>query len=287
MHTTLDKQDQLSSAVDYIFDNVGKAAKMRHSQLSTLYDAQTVRHLEQRGITNGWSCLEVGGGGGSIASWLCARVGDRGRVLATDIEPRFLQTLSFTNLEVCCHDIRSEELPEHQFDLAHARLVLIHLPERELALERMLAALRPGGWIVIEEFDLASLLPDPAVNRGEESLKALRALYQVLVAGGVEARYGSRLAHQLRTRGLVNVGAEASMSMWTGRSAGTSLFKLNVEEVSETILGSGLMSQAELRADLKRFDEQNFFMLSPTMWTAWGQVPSGHRRSAETLWSLL
>ena len=44
-----------------------------------------------------------------------------GRVLATDIDPRFLHTLSFPNLEVRRNDIRSD-LPLEEFDLAHARL---------------------------------------------------------------------------------------------------------------------------------------------------------------------
>ena len=33
------------------------------------------------------------------------------------------------------------------------------------------------------------------------------------------------------------------------------------------------MSQDQFEAALRRFDEQDFHMLSPTMWTAWGQVP--------------
>jgi len=65
--------------------------------------------------------LRSGVGGGSIASWLCQRVGNHGRVLATDIEPCFLRTLSFNNLEVRQHDIRVEGLPEGEFDLAQPR----------------------------------------------------------------------------------------------------------------------------------------------------------------------
>ena len=94
----------------------------------------------------------MGAGGGSIASWLCERVGNEGRVLATDLEPCFLQMLPFDNLEVRRHDIRMEGLAESQFDLAHARLVLMHLPGREIALQRRIDSLKPGGWIVVEEF---------------------------------------------------------------------------------------------------------------------------------------
>jgi ubiquinone/menaquinone biosynthesis C-methylase UbiE len=259
--------------MQYVFDNTQELAEIRYRDLSELYDAQTIRHIDQRGIQEGWSCLEVGAGGGSIASWLCSRVADSGHVLATDIEPRFLQTLSFGNLEVRRHDIRYEGLPQCQFDLAHARLVLMHLPGRELALQRMIRALKPGGWLVVEEFDAMSILSNSNINPGEEDLRILRACYQVLMARGVEMRYGRFLPQQLCAQGLVNVGAEASVSIWRGHSAGTSLFKLSFEELADAILRAGLMTEAEYEVDLKRLEERDFLMLSPMMWTAWGQVP--------------
>jgi ubiquinone/menaquinone biosynthesis C-methylase UbiE len=273
MQSPLDKQDTTSVASKYAFDNVNEFAEDRYRELSALYDAQTIRHLERTGIVRGWHCLEVGGGGGSITSWLCERVENQGRVLATDIEPGFLQTLSFNNLEVRRHDIRIEGFPEFQFDLAHARLLLMHLPERELALRRILASLKPGGWIVLEEFDTLSVFPDSGVNPDEEEVPILRACYEVLNAHGVDLRYGRRLPLRLLANGLVNVGAEASLSLWEGQSPGTSLFKINFEDLADPIIRCGLMSQDQFEAALRRFDEQDFRMLSPTMWTAWGQVP--------------
>jgi len=287
MHTVLNDHGQSSPVVDYVFDNAGQLAQRRYRELSALYDSQTVRHLGRRGIAKGWSCLEVGGGGGSIATWLCAAVGESGRVLATDIDPRFLHALSLPNLEVRRHDIRAEGLPEGQFDLAHARLVLIHLPERELALQRMVRSLKPGGWIVIEEFDGLSMLPDSSVSPGEEEIKALPAFYQTLLARGVEMRYGRWLPQRLRSCRLVNVGAEASVSLWKGQSPGTSLFKLSFEELCDEIVGSGLMSEAELKADISRLEERDLLMLSPLMWTAWGQVPGESRKSVDNSWSVL
>ena len=267
------KKERINKPIEYVFDNSGEMAEARYSELSTLYDAQTMRHIEQLGIEEGWSCLEVGGGGGSIAAWLCTQVGPTGQVLATDIEPHFLEALPFSNLEVRRHDIRYEGLPERQFDLAHARLVLMHLPGRELALQRMVASLKPGGWIVVEEFDNLSILPNSTANPGEEELKVIRAGLRVLTARGVELRYGRWLPRQLRNLGLVNVGAEASASVWQGDSPGTRLYKLAFEELADPILRSGLISEAEFETDMRRLDELDFLMPSPMMWTAWGQVP--------------
>ena len=261
--------------VEYIFDNHDEMAQTRYRELSTLYDAQTIRHLEQRGIKEGWSCLEIGGGGGSIAAWLCNRVGNHGYVLATDIEPLFLQRLPFANLEVRRHDIRYEGLPKEEFDLVHARLVLMHLPGRELALQRMIESLKPGGWIVVEEFDNLSILPNSNVNPGEEELKVINVALRVLTARGIELRYGRWLPRQLRQLGLRNISAEASVSVWHGDSPGTRLYKLSFEELADPILRSGLISAAEFETDLRRLDEREFVMPSPMMWTAWGRFGVG------------
>lgn len=273
MHSALDKQAQVSTLNGYVLGNSDERAQARYRYLSALYDAQTIRHLKQRGVDKGWTCLEVGGGGGSITSWLCERVGEPGGVLATDIEPRFLHSLPYRNLGVRCHDICTEGLPERHFDLAHARLVLMHLAERELALQRMIRSLKPGGWIVLEEFDDLSILPDTLINPGEEELEVRGAFQHVLATRGVELRYGRLLPQRLRALGLVNVGAEANVSIWKGHSAGTKLLKLSCYELRDPIIASGLISQADFDAEMKRVDEQDFLMPSPMMWTVWAQVP--------------
>lgn len=273
MKATQGNEAQTIQATEYAFDNAENRADERHRQLSRLYDANTIRHIEQRGIDRGWSCLEVGGGGGSIASWLCARVGVTGRVLATDIDPRFLQAVSYPNLEVRRHDIRNDGLPKRAFDLVHARLVLMHISEREKAWTQILEALKPGGWVVVEEFDDLSVPPDSAINPGEVSLRVRSAFQQVLRDRGVNLRYGRLLPQVLEANGLVNVGAEASVCVWRARSAGTSLLKLSCEELREPIVRTGLISQQEFEAELRRVDEHDFFMPSPMMWSAWGQQP--------------
>ena len=91
------------------------------------------------------ACLEAGAGGGSITEWLCKRVGDQGRVLATDIDTRFVGELSYPNLDVQRHDITTDDVPESEFDLVHARLLLEHLPGHALALSKLVAALKPGA----------------------------------------------------------------------------------------------------------------------------------------------
>ncbi|MGH3773082.1 MAG: class I SAM-dependent methyltransferase [Pseudonocardiaceae bacterium] len=97
------------------------------------------------GITHGWSCLEVGAGIGSIARWLAQRVGRTGRVVATDLDTRFFEDAAGANLDVWRHDITRDSLPVTEFDLVHVRWLLDLLPDREASIEKLIAALKPGG----------------------------------------------------------------------------------------------------------------------------------------------
>ncbi len=98
----------------------------------------------------GWKCLEVGAGGGSLVEWMAGR---GAHVTAIDIDTRFIDQLASDSIEVRRVDLREDELPQAEFDLVHARLVLEHLTDRRQILDRLVATLRPGGWIVIEDYD--------------------------------------------------------------------------------------------------------------------------------------
>src|SRR5689334_6589116 len=142
----------------YLLDNADSIAAHRMAALARLYDAATHRTLDAAGISAGWHCLEVGGGGGGVARWMAERVGATGSVLCTDLDPRHIAPSGLANLHVVRHDVVRDPLPEGKFDLAHARLVLLHIPERAAVLAKLIAALKPGGWLVIEDFDTASVL---------------------------------------------------------------------------------------------------------------------------------
>lgn len=262
-----------SSGSAYLLDNAGKEAPARFDALSATYDRNTIRHLENRGVSEGWQCLEVGGGGGSITAWLADRVAPTGHVLVTDIDPRFLESLRAQNVEVQRHNIVTDPLPEAAFDLIHARLVLIHVPEREQVLARLVTALKPGGWLVDEEFDSASLLPDPTVNPDEVLLETQKAAMRMVEDRGVERRWGRLLFGRLRALGLMNVDAEARVSMWHCGSQGALILRANFEQLRGALIGGGYITEQEFERDIARLNEPDFMAPSPIMWTAWGRRP--------------
>jgi SAM-dependent methyltransferase len=264
----------LSAGSTYSLDNSSREAPARFDALSGMFDRGTIRHLEDRSVSEGWRCLEVGGGGGSITSWLSNRVGPTGHVVVTDIDPRFLEPLAAQNIEVRKHNIVTDTLPDATFDLIHARLVLVHLPEREKVLTRLVSALKPGGWLVDEEFDSLSLLPDPTVSPGEVSLDTQLAVMRMLNDRGVERRFGRLLYGRLRAHGLVEVGAEGRLFMWRGGSADVSLMRTNFKQLRGALLDGHYITEQEFDQDSARLDDPDFMAPSPIMWTAWGRRPA-------------
>ena len=259
----------------YVFDNAHGKTRERFPALSDLYDDETIRCLQAIGVAPGWQCLEVAAGGGSIAQWLAGQVGSGGRVLATDLDARFLESLADPAIEVRRHDIVRDPLPDSAFDLVHARLILVHLPERELALAKMVGALKPGGWLVCEEFDSLSMPADPALHAQECALKAQAAMQRVMASRGANTRFGRDLAAGMRALGLVDIRAHGRLAMWQGGSAGARLYRANFEQLREDLLRVGLLTQAELDDDLARLDDPWTQFPSPVMWTVAGRRPLG------------
>jgi SAM-dependent methyltransferase len=262
-----------STDATYLLDNAGGDAPDRLAALSGMFDAGTKRLLTDRGLTAGWRCLEVGGGGGTIAAWLAEQVGPSGKVLATDIDPRFLETLKNPSLEVRRHDIVNDPLPEAAFDLIHARLVLNSLPRWKEVLEKLVAALRPGGWLVDEDFDSESVQPDPAQSPGEVLLGTHVAMGRLMTDHGFDRRFGRLLFGRLRACGLTDVGAESKMVMVQGGSPAASLLRANYRQLRGQLVEAGYVTGPDVDQDLARLEDPELMMPSSTLWAAWGRRP--------------
>lgn len=262
---------------NYIFDNAGQQAGQRFASLETLHDPWTIRHLEATGIGPGWQCWEIGGGGGSIAAWLGERCGPSGSVLVTDLDPRFLvenAALNHPPITIQRHDIVTDPMPAQRFDLIHARLVLIHLPAREQVLDRLVAALKPGGWLILDEYD-ATLIDrtypttDAAAAALFQKMEAAQA--QLMIGRGVDRAWGRKLYQRLKAHGLVNILSDGTVQVCEGGSAGTRLMRANYEQVRVEAVSAGLITDKEVDQMLALLDDPSFAISSIIMFTAWGQ----------------
>jgi hypothetical protein len=62
---------------EYLLDNAAAHTGQRFSGLEATFDGATCRYLAATGVGAGWSCWEVGAGGGSVALWLAQASGAR------------------------------------------------------------------------------------------------------------------------------------------------------------------------------------------------------------------
>jgi ubiquinone/menaquinone biosynthesis C-methylase UbiE len=260
---------------------------MRFHSLELMYDPITTGQMENLGISKGWSCLEVGGGGGSVSRWLSEKVGREGRVLVTDINPLFLTGLEgkLGNVKLMQHDITNAAgLPEASFNLAHARLVLIHLPQRMNALANMISALKPGGWVLIEDFDFITedfprdyhpRLGVPPTMSTEIFRKTDSARKILLTRHGADLYYSRNLHWIMRAAGLTEVGLSAQgMKPWPAGSPGAGLHIANTLQSRKEMIESGLLAEKEFESCIQLMEDPEWVSISPLMVSAWGRKPN-------------
>lgn len=260
----------------YLFDNEAPEAGERFDALASGFDPITVLQLERLGVAEGWRCLEVGAGGGSVARWMADHVGASGSVLATDLDVRWLeQRLRAPNVEVRHHDIVRDPLPERTFDLVHERLVLVHVPERVAALRRLVSALRPGGWLLAEDFDsevISSAFVDPDGDDAELGARIVAGIQRLLIQRGADPAFGHQLPRLLREAGLEEVGADGYQVM-AGGDAIRALLRANITQVEGQLVDHQLVTRDELEHYLMRIDEGAINPRSPLLVSAWGRRP--------------
>jgi SAM-dependent methyltransferase len=257
----------------YLLDNRASQAGIRFGALAELFDPSTFRHLSRVGVARGWRCWEVGAGGASVPSWLADQVGPGGLVLATDIDTSWLDDLARPALEVRRHDVGLDDPPGTGLDLVHARLVLTHVPQRDRALAAMVSALRPGGWLVLEDADpgLQPLLCPDEYGPAQELANRLRHGFRTLMAGrGADLAFGRTLPRLLRGQGLLDVGADAWFPI--SGPACTTLEVATVEQIRERLVEGGVATSDEIDEHLANVAAGRVpDLVTSPMITAWGR----------------
>jgi SAM-dependent methyltransferase len=249
----------------YFFDTAEREERRRLEAQTSLWDPFTFRRLEEIGVGEGWRCLEVGGGTGSVAAWLRERAGV---VVATDVETRWLEPLA--GVEVRRHDVVADPLEEAAYDLIHVRLVLMHLPERDAVLAKLVGALRPGGWLVVDDYDLGVIGTAHPPNAAW--LAVARASSDVLESVGADAAYGGRLPTALRSAGLADVQAEGQVLLLRPPELAPLLVPM-LERMRAPMLAAGAVSAADYEEVMRELaDAQSpLSVFSPIMVSARGR----------------
>ncbi|MFG6107708.1 methyltransferase domain-containing protein [Leptothoe sp. EHU-05/26/07-4] len=191
----------------------------RRKLVESIHNDINLNRFNRIGIRQGWRCLEVGAGAGSIAYWLTEQVGSTGHVTATDIALRFLQSDKYSNLEIKLYDFESDALEEDVFDFIHSRNVLMHLENPTDALRKLTMALKSGGYIVLEEPDFSTFLTE---GEPKDSLASVRYAFGYIESAISSKRMslylGGKLPAILDNLGLENVITDEHCTIQNGGS---------------------------------------------------------------------
>lgn len=264
-------EEVVAEAPVYGFDGAWEGERDRLALGATVLDPLTAAQLDELGVAAGWRCLEVGAGTGSVARLLADRVGPGGRVLAIDIDARFLAPDSGVRpYDVLQHNILDGPPEPGAFDLVHTRLVLQHLAARDEALSFMVAALAPGGWLVAEEFDFVSSMAacDPGLTSALAFAAVEEAIHETLAVTGFDPACGRQLTGLLRAAGLVDVEATGRLLVVPGGSPLAEWYARSIEALRPKLVTVDVAMIGRAIADLR---DPAFDLVTPTLVSARGR----------------
>ena len=239
------------------------AERRRLMTLNDLVNASSLRALRPE---SGQKVLDVGAGLGQFARLVARAVGGEGRVVAVERDEVQLDEavrLAAADGEEELVEFRlgdAVELPltdeeNGTFDIVHARFLLEHVSNPGAVVGAMLAALRPGGRIVLEDDDHDLLRLWPEVPEYELVWSAYIEAWDRL---GNDPFVGRRLV-----RLLLQAGAEPTKNDWlffgscpgdADFSSFSENFRTIVAGAAEAIVAQTETTQSQLQAGLQALE---------------------------------
>ena len=243
------------------------------------WEAATGRLLDQIGLEPGASCLDAGCGPGETMRAMAERVGPTGRVLGIDADPelgaRTLAMLHGAGHHHCsfhAQDLTTgEPIPGAPFDLVYARLLLFHLPQRAEVLARLWDAVAPGGYLLVQDYDLRSISTLPDLDWVGELLRVLTGAFDAV---GADVSAGTRLPQLFAQAGAGTPDGTDVAGRVEPLASGRIIMEGAFRSVLPTALAHGVTTEAAAAAtlasitrDVMRFPDRP--MLWPLLIGSW------------------
>jgi len=171
--------------------------------------------LDRVGIRRGWRVLDLGCGPGFVVPSLRERVGPEGEVVALDESARMLAYLrksardaGWQNVRTIESRVESAPLDPGSYDAVYSRWLFSHLADPAAALQRVKDALRPGGVVAIQDYNLEGISLFPESVGFQAVVRATRKFYG---GHGGDLWIGARLPRLFRQAGLETVSYAANV----------------------------------------------------------------------------
>jgi hypothetical protein len=138
---------------------------------------------------------------------------------------------------------------------------------------KLVAALRPGGHLVVEDYDVRTM--GLTLGACDDWHVVHRAVIATLARRGVDLLCGQHLPALLRQAGMTDVRAEGFVHPMTIPQL-EPVFGAALRQLSDLLLESGAVTQAQLDRVLAEFDRRHDAALAytPILVSAWGRRPA-------------
>jgi trans-aconitate methyltransferase len=237
-----------------------------------VWQAATGRLLDQVGLVPGASCLDAGCGPGETMRAMAERVGPTGRVLGIDADES-LGALALAMLHDAGHrqctfsaqDLTADEpIPGAPFDLVYARLLLFHLPQRVHVLARLWQSVAPGGYLLVQDYDLRSVSTLPELDSVAEVGRVITGAFG---AAGADVSAGARLPQLFDQAGAGTPDGTDVTGRVEPLATGRILLERVFHSLLPTALAHGVTTEAGSAAALAALDrDASQFADHPMLW---------------------
>jgi SAM-dependent methyltransferase len=195
---------------DYLLAN--QPSELERLRLQSLVWEPTGRQLLSKvGGGSGSRALDIGCGAMGWLRLLSEWVGPSGAVVGADIDENMLNAArslledeQSANVELVVDDLFESKLEPQSFDLVHARYQIAPLGRGREQVASHLRALKPGGTLVLEEWDLGSWHFNPPAPAAERLIGLLSEIF-----AGLGGEAGRGLPELLREIGVEEPGIDA------------------------------------------------------------------------------
>jgi len=261
---------------DYILGRTSAEYQRLRTQ-AKVWEEATKRVLLKAGLHAGMSCLDIGCGPGEVMRLMGEVVGPEGSVMGVDMDGNIgrealdvLRTTASGQYSFHEMDVESSDrVPDSPFDVTFARITLFHLKEPVAFLRKMMRWTKPGGIIVVQEYDFESLEAYPKLDEMSEAIQTFRTVAE---RTGRDARLGFKLPTYF---------IEAGLGFPNGTDVAALLYEIEVGDLTQAVYTSifpmaqrlGIADEASRQRILGAIDEAiqtgGFYGLSPMLIGAW------------------
>jgi SAM-dependent methyltransferase len=229
----------------------------------------------------GCRAIDLGCGPQGVLDLLSERAGSTGQVIGIERDSRavakawrFVADRGLKNVEVLQRDATATELPAASFDLVHARLVLVNVPDVEAVVREMVRLARPGAVVASYEADYLPHFCDPPLPAWDRLFEIFQ---RYASANGIDLFVGRRTHRLFREAGLVDIEVKPVIHVYPRGHSRRPVFWDFLQNVRDRILEHELITESEfdqLMVELKQhLDCPNTLVVSHLFFQVWGRRP--------------